>query len=158
MAPLSRPPTSLRPCLTVVVRGDCDATCISRRAKCRPGRPEGPELAIVKSTHSLRHSWAASLSLEGLLQLHPFPTPPPSHLLVPSRPRGLFCLRLRNSLASLHPPAHSPSPFLWNCPLDPTSNPLGTRRRYGRSRFCVAWAWGGLWAEAGTRRDRLVLS
>lgn len=91
-------------------------------------------------SNSEEHPLAATL-VSGLIvsrgspSASSFPHSTPSHFLVPSRPRGLFCLRLCNSLASLHPPAHSPSPFLWNCPLDPTSNPLGIRRRYGRSPF-----------------------
>lgn len=114
-------------------------------------------------SNSEEHPLAATL-VSGLIvsrgspSASSFPHTIPSHLLVPSRPRDLFCLRLCNSLASLHPHAHSPSPFLWNCPPDPTSDPLGTRRRYGRFRFCAARAWGKLWAEAGTRGDRLVLS
>lgn len=54
---------------------------------------------------------------------------------------------------SLSPTTYSPSPFLWHRLLDPTSNPLGKRRRHGRSRFCSSRARERTWGGCDTKRQ-----
>lgn len=78
----------------VVVRCGCDTTCISRcEGGCRPARSEGPELAIVKSEQPLVATLVSGLIVSReSLPASSFPYTPSLHL-VPSRPRGLFCLR-----------------------------------------------------------------
>lgn len=77
-------------------------------------------------------------------------------LFVPtSSLRSSFCLRciLRLQLPTQPPPTYSLSPFLWHRPLEPTSNPLRTQRRYSRSRFCVTWVWGELSGGWNTKKQ-----